>query len=303
MTGLTGTQSADDLLNKPEGNGFKDANSKLGASQAELNKTLQSTNSVNLCIMDKTATKKATKKATTGQELLEPEEIMDIKDTCMGEHNETKKSFADYYLNLPNDEKRPPLTLTTFLNPNRNPKSSNSVTICSNDNNDCKQKQKDEEMKKKHEEIKNQQKAAMAGVSALTTRQKELFKSLDEKEKEKKKQEANQEAIRPLSAASEPAVSAAGGARKSRKHKRTRKHMRKHTRKHKVMKSKMTKSKSKKVMQKGGKYGAHGPKMNEFREKRQEAIVNSLKRVGKLKVATRRIKEMKEEEKKRNRRK
>lgn len=46
---------------------------------------------------------------------------------------------------------------------------------------------------------------------------------------------------------------AAGGARKSRKHKRTRKHMRKHTRKHKVMKSKMTKSKSKKVMQKGGK--------------------------------------------------
>ena len=82
-----------------------------------------------------------------------------------------------------------------------------------------------------------------------------------------------------------PAAPAEGGARKSRKHKRTRKHMRKHTRKHKVMKSKMTKSKSKKVMQKGGKYGAHGPKMNEFREKRQEDTRKSLDKVRGLRVA------------------
>lgn len=107
---------------------------------------------------------------------------------------------------------------------------------------------------------------------------------------------------------------AAGGARKSRKHKRTRKHMRKHTRKHKVMKSKMTKSKSKKVMQKGG----FGPKvMKKFYEKQEKDTRRSLAELSerkpvtrrreyyktkKLGVATRRIKEMEKEEKKRNRR-
>lgn len=98
----------------------------------------------------------------------------------------------------------------------------------------------------------------------------------------------------------QPAASApaAGGARKSRKHKRTRKHMRKHTRKHKVMKSKMTKSKSKKVMQKGGKYGAHGLNMNEFRKKRQEATRKSLDKVRGLRVATHVIAKMKNKEKK-----
>jgi hypothetical protein len=72
---------------------------------------------------------------------------------------------------------------------------------------------------------------------------------------------------------------ATGGARKSRKHKRTRKHMRKHTRKHKVMKSKMTKSKSKKVMQKGG----------TIHETHTKKIKKELERLKEQKVATREI--------------
>lgn len=78
------------------------------------------------------------------------------------------------------------------------------------------------------------------------------------------------------------AASAAGGARKSRKHKRTRKHMRKHTRKHKVMKSKMTKSKSKKVMQKGG------TRRTRYTTP-EEGIKNDLERLKERKVATREI--------------
>ena len=137
----------------------------------------------------------------------------------------------------------------------------NSETICNNATNEC----------KKHKEIVKQRTAALGRAT-------NLFKPAEPESAESE-----------VPAASESAVPAAGGARKSRKHKRTRKHMRKHTRKHKVMKSKMTKSKSKKVMQKGGDHGAHGKEMEEFYKKREDATRKSLERLRKRKVATREI--------------
>jgi hypothetical protein len=61
--------------------------------------------------------------------------------------------------------------------------------------------------------------------------------------------------------------------------------MRKHTRKHKVMKSKMTKSKSKKVMQKGG----FGQKvMNKFYKQQKQDTRKSLDKVRGLRLTKRR---------------
>ena len=195
MTGLTGTQSADDLLNKPKGTGFNDSN--FSASQAKLNTTLESLNPENLCIMSE----KATIKASTGREVL----------------------TAD-------DE------------------------------------------------------AAAAAACTTDARLERIEKSI------KRAQQSVAKAR------------AAGGARKSRKHKRTRKHMRKHTRKHKVMKSKMTKSKSKKVMQKGGtryttpKEGINND-LKRLKERKPVTLRREVYETERLGVATRRIREMNEKEK------
>lgn len=179
------------------------------------------------------------------------------------------------------------------------------------------QKQRNKEVTKKVEDTANKFRKATnssASVNRPETREmKELYERIAAHEGKLREAEADLEQAKDLkaavisgqSAASEPA---AGGARKSRKHKRTRKHMRKHTRKHKVMKSKMTKSKSKKVMQKGGTiHKTHKTKIKKELERLKEGKVATreieLRNLGERKSATHVIEKMKEEEKKRNRRK
>ena len=256
---------------------------RLKNAQAEYERTQ---NPVNRCITSKTEVEKANKKATTGQELTEDEK-KDIENRCnKGLSNETdsietKQSFADYYLNLPNDEKRPRPTLPTFkaVPP--------PAVMC---NKECQER-------KKNIEITKRQTDTLAHAKSDLEIHKKFLEEFDKTQEERR----NAEEKRKKEEAKSRQLSEAGGARKSRKHKRTRKHMRKHTRKHKVMKSKMTKSKSKKVMQKGGtrrtryttpKEGVK-KELAEIRERKRATREIELEGLRKRKVATGRIEEMK----------
>lgn len=268
--------------------GIEKRKASLENAKAELERTQDP---VNRCITIKTEVEKLSK----GQELTEDGK-KDIENRCIKElSNETDSietntrtlgDFYDTYLPpAPNEQRNMPPTFKAVPPP---------AVICDKK---CQER-------KQNIEITKRQNDTLAHAKSDLEIHKKILNDFDKKQEERRKARIKAaEEKRKKEEAKSRQLSAAGGARKSRKHKRTRKHMRKHTRKHKVMKSKMTKSKSKKVMQKGGNYGAHGKGMNEFWKKQQEATRKNLNKVKGLRVATHLIKTMKEEEKKRKRRK